>query len=53
MHSLLYTGINENIFFTKMALLNSLDARTDHDVRLYKLRHKKSMKSNLIPSSVI
>ena len=53
MHSLLYICINENTFFTKMVPLNSLNARTDHGIRLNKLRHKKSMKSNLIPSSVI
>ena len=41
------------IFQKKMFLLNSLNARTDHDVQLNKLRHKKSMTSNLIPSSVI
>ena len=32
--------------FTKMVLLNSLNARTDHDVQLNKLHHKKSMASN-------
>ena len=39
--------------FTKMALLRSLNARTDHDVRSNKLRHKKSTTPNLTPSSVI
>ena len=37
--------------FTKMALLSSLNAQTDHDVRSNKLRHKKSTTPNLIPSS--
>ena len=45
--------MNKKTSFTKMFLLNSLNARTDHDVRLNKLRHKKSMTSDLIPSSVI
>ena len=40
--------MNENTSFTKMFLLNSLNARTDHDVRFNKIRHKKSMTSNLI-----
>ena len=40
--------MNENTSFTKMFLLNSLNAQTDHDVRLNKLRHKKAMTSNLI-----
>ena len=34
-----------------MFLLNSLNARTYHDVRLNKLRHKKSMTSNLIAAN--
>ena len=38
--------MNENTSFTKMFLLNSLNAVTDHDIRLNKLRHKKSMTSN-------
>ena len=45
MHSLLIC-MNENTSYTNMFLLNSLNARTDHDVRLNKLRHKKSMTSN-------
>ena len=53
MHSLLYICINENTCFTKMFLLNSLNALTDHDVRLNKSRHKKLMTSHLIPSSII
>ena len=53
MHSLLTICLNENIALPKMILLNSLNAQTDHDVRFNKLRHKKSMKSNLIPSCVI
>ena len=46
MQSLLSICMNENTAFTKMFLLNSLNAQTDHDVRLNKLRHKKSMTSN-------
>ena len=42
MHSLFSICMNENTSFTNMFLLNSLNARTDHDVRLNKLRHKKS-----------
>ena len=34
MHSLLSICLNENTSFTKVFLLNSLNARTDHDVRL-------------------
>ena len=52
-HNLLKICINKNTSFTKMFLLKSLNAQTDHDVRLNKLRQKKSMTSNLIPSSVI
>ena len=37
----------------KYIFFNSLSARSNHDVRLNKLRHKKLMMSNLIPSSVI
>ena len=33
-------------YFTNVFLLNSLNARTDHDVQLNKFRHKKSMTSN-------
>ena len=51
MDSLLSICMNENTSFTKMGLLNSFNARTDHDVRLNKLSHKRSMTSNLIPSS--
>ena len=46
MHSLLSICMNEKSSFTKMFLLNNMNARTDHDVRLNKLRHKKSMTSN-------
>ena len=53
MHSLLLICMNENTSFPKMFLLNSLNARTDYDVWLNKLRHKKSMTSNLIRSIVI
>ena len=42
MHSLLSICMNEKISFTKMVLLSSLNAQTDHDVRSNKLRHKKS-----------
>ena len=42
MHSLLSICINEKTSFTKMVLLNRSNARTDHDVWLNKLRHKKS-----------
>ena len=42
--------MNENTSFTKMVLLKGLNARTDHDVQLNKLRHIKSMASNLIPN---
>ena len=45
--------MNENTSFKKMFLLNSLNARTDNDVRLNKLRNKKSMTSHLIPSTVV
>ena len=41
MHSLLSICMNENTSFTKMFLLNSLNARNDHGVRLNKLPHKK------------
>ena len=53
MHSLYSICMNEKTSFTKMVLLSSLNARTDHDVRSNKLRHKKSTTPNLIPSSVI
>ena len=46
MHSLLCIRINENTSFTKIVLLNSLNAQTDHDIRLKKLRQKKLMMSN-------
>ena len=36
MHSLLSICMNENTSFTKMVLLNSLNAQTDHDIRLNK-----------------
>ena len=48
MHSLLKICINENTSFTKMFLLNSLNARTDHDVRLNKLRHKKLIEMEIL-----
>ena len=35
-----------------MVLLSSLNARTDHDVRSNKLRHKKSTTPNIIPSRI-
>ena len=41
MHNLLSVCMNENTYFTKMALLNSLKARTDHDILLNKLCHVK------------
>ena len=41
MHSLLSICMNVKTSFTKMALLSCLNARTDHDVRSNKLRHKK------------
>ena len=44
MHSLLSICMNVKTSFTKMVLLSSLNARTDHD----KLRHKKSTTPNLI-----
>ena len=53
MHSLLSICIKEKTSFTKMVLLSSLNALNDHDVRSNKLRHKKSMMPNLIPSRVI
>ena len=40
MHNLLTICMNENTSFTNMFLLNSLNARTDNDVRLNKLCHK-------------
>ena len=43
MHSLLSICMNKKTSFTKIFLLNSLNARTDHDVWLNKLRHKKQM----------
>ena len=46
MHSLLSISMNENTSFTKMFLLNSLNARTDDDFRLKKIHHKKSMLLN-------
>ena len=45
MHSFLSICMNEITSFTNMLLLNSLNARTDHDVRLNKLRHKNFAKS--------
>ena len=42
--------MNENTSFTKIVLLKGLNARTDHDVQLNKLRHIKSMASNSIPN---
>ena len=53
MHSILSICMNEKTSFTKMVLLSSLNAGTDHDVQLNKLRHKKSTTPKLIPSSVI
>ena len=53
MMSLLSICMNENNIFLKMVVSSSLNARTDRDVRSYKLRHKKSKTPNLIPSSVI
>ena len=53
MHSLLSICMNEKTSFTKIVLLSSLNARTDHDVWSNKLRHKMSTTPNLIPSSVI
>ena len=53
MHSLLSICMNENTSFTKIFPLNSLNALTDHDVRLNKLRHKKPMTSNRIPSGIL
>ena len=38
MHSLLSICMNKKSYFTKMVLLSSLNARTDHDVRSNKLR---------------
>ena len=46
MHNLLTICMSENTSFTNVFLLNSLNAQTDYDVRLNKLRHKKSMTSN-------
>ena len=48
MHSFLLTCMNENTSFTKMDIFNSLNAQTDCEVRLNKLRHKKLMTSNLM-----
>ena len=46
MHSLLSICMNEKTSFTKVFRLNSLNVRTDQDVRLNKLCHKKPMTSN-------
>ena len=43
--------MNEKTSFTKMVLLSSLNARTDHDVPSNKLRHKKWTTPNLIPAA--
>ena len=40
MMSLLSICMNENNIFLKMVVSSSLNARTDRDVRSYKLRHK-------------
>ena len=40
--------MNEKTSFTKMGLLSNLNARTDHDGRSNKFRHKKSTTPNLI-----
>ena len=52
MHSLLSICMNENTSFTKMFLLDSLNAQTDHDVWLNKLHHKKSIQTEYQAASL-